>query len=94
MRKLCGTATKKPVTIHWFRWNGHSESHIHELEAWIESLGGNFKDTIELRGSAMLVKTLEGNSYDVPTGYIIIRGVKGEFYPCEPGIFNDTYDIL
>ena len=36
---------------------------------------------------------LEGTSYDLPDGYIIVRGVEGEFYPCEPNIFEKTYDI-
>jgi hypothetical protein len=24
-------------------------------------------------------------------GYYIIRGVRGEFYPCKPDIFEETY---
>lgn len=93
MEQICGRATKKPVEINWFKWKNYSESRIHELEAWIESLGENFKDVIEFRGSAMLVKTLEGSSYDVPDGYIIIRGVKGEYYPIDSKIFSETYNI-
>jgi len=39
----------------------------------------------------MLVKTLEGTMEARP-GDWIIRGVKGELYPCRPDIFEATYD--
>lgn len=94
MKQLCGTATKKPVKIHWFKWRGHSESHIHELEAWIESLGENFKDVIDLSQGKPRVLTLEGISYELPNGYIIIRGIQGEYYPIDSKIFSETYNII
>jgi hypothetical protein len=37
------------------------------------------------------IKTLEGKMKAVP-GDWIIRGVKGELYPCKPDIFDATYD--
>jgi hypothetical protein len=37
------------------------------------------------------IPTLEGNMAVVP-GDWIIRGVKGEFYPCKPDIFAATYE--
>lgn len=37
------------------------------------------------------IKTLEGGHIASP-GDWIIRGVKGEFYPCKPDIFASTYD--
>jgi hypothetical protein len=37
------------------------------------------------------VETLEGPLVVSPGDYII-RGVKGEFYPCKPDIFEATYD--
>ena len=36
------------------------------------------------------IKTLEGEM-KVNTGDFIIKGVKGEFYPCKPDIFQQTY---
>lgn len=94
MEQLCGTATKKPVKINWFKWKGYSESHIHELEAWVESLGEELSEVISYTYTGKVrVLTLEGISYDLPDGYIIIRGIKGEYYPCEPKIFEQTYNI-
>lgn len=38
------------------------------------------------------VHTLEGTSYILTDGDWIIRGVKGEYYPCKPDIFAQTYE--
>ena len=37
------------------------------------------------------IRTLEGEMI-VSKGDWIIRGVKGEYYPCKPDIFDATYD--
>lgn len=37
------------------------------------------------------INTLEGTMIAIP-GDWIIRGVKGELYPCKPDIFAATYD--
>ena len=37
------------------------------------------------------IKTLEGNHY-ANEGDWIIKGIKGEFYPCKPDIFEQTYE--
>lgn len=37
------------------------------------------------------IKTLEG-TMNVQKGDFIIRGIKGEFYPCKPDIFAATYE--
>jgi len=39
------------------------------------------------------VKTLEGTMKVSENDYII-KGVKGEFYPCKPDIFESTYDLV
>ncbi len=38
------------------------------------------------------IKTLEGTSYMLEKKDYIIKGVKGEFYPCKPDIFEMTYE--
>ena len=40
---------------------------------------------------SILIKTLEGNMEANKNDYII-KGVKGEFYPCKPDIFEMTYE--
>lgn len=39
------------------------------------------------------IPTLEGNLIASPGDYII-RGIDGEYYPCKPGIFSETYEPL
>lgn len=41
--------------------------------------------------NAVLINTLEGQMRAEPTDWII-RGVKGELYPCKPDIFAATYE--
>ena len=42
---------------------------------------------------ALAIPTLEGVMVGVE-GDFIIRGVKGEFYPCKPDIFAATYEAV
>ena len=41
--------------------------------------------------TGIIVPTLEGQ-HEAAFGDWIIKGVKGEFYPCKPDIFAATYD--
>lgn len=41
--------------------------------------------------NAIVIKTLEGDMR-AEVGDWIIKGVKGEFYPCKPDIFEATYE--
>lgn len=40
-----------------------------------------------------IVPTLEGQHIATEGDYII-KGVKGEFYPCKPDIFEQTYEVV
>ena len=46
---------------------------------------------LEYGGAVARIKTLEGTMLAQP-GDWIIRGVKGELYPCKPDIFDATYE--
>ncbi len=89
-----GKATKLPVEIDYLVWEG-TERHLEQWHGALEKKSKPFTDDFaitELEG--LKVKTLEGNSYSVPIGYIIIRGIDGEYYPCEPTIFRKTYSTF
>lgn len=43
--------------------------------------------------SSLTIKTLEGDMKAMP-GDWIIKGVKGEFYPCRNDIFEATYELV
>ena len=46
-----------------------------------------YHNTIE----SFVIKTLEGNMR-LRKGEWLIKGIKGEFYPCKPDIFEATYE--
>ena len=39
----------------------------------------------------IIIITLEGNHL-CKKGDFIVKGIKGEFYPCKPDIFSETYE--
>jgi len=45
------------------------------------------------RAVGITIHTLEG-TMTANEGDWIIRGVKGEFYPCKPDIFEATYELV
>jgi hypothetical protein len=56
---------------------------------------GSCKDkwSVSPGGSGLDVETLEGIMH-ANIGDWIIKGVKGEFYPCKPDIFDATYEAV
>lgn len=49
--------------------------------------------TTEQHDADCVIDTLEGKMR-VSDGDIIIKGVHGEYYPCKPDIFEETYEML
>jgi hypothetical protein len=82
---------KKPVVIEAMQFTG-LDSYL-EIAAWMKASGDTsaLAGEVEYRTPIMLVHTLEGTVAANPGDYII-RGVKGEFYPCKPDIFEATYE--
>lgn len=74
---------KKPVVIEAVQWTGDNAQEICDF------VGEHFAFHVTDR-STLLINTLEGVHY-ASLGDYIIKGVKGEFYPCKPDIFNLTY---
>lgn len=73
--------TKKPVTIEARQMT--SEDNF-TLATWC---GGFYKVSL----GVIEIPTLEGVMAAQP-GDWIIKGIKGEFYPCKPDIFEGSYD--
>ncbi|MDI5767642.1 hypothetical protein MJN71_20830 [Salmonella enterica subsp. enterica serovar Cerro] len=76
---------KKPVIIDAVLWDG-------KLETVEEILSGSTCSSVEqdLCDPALIIETLEGKM-KADVGDWIIKGVKGELYPCKPDIFEATY---
>jgi hypothetical protein len=85
-------AQKKPVVIDYLPYDGKNWLTV---EMWVKEFGDSFSDHFFVESVGDLkVKTLEGTSYDVTSQDVIIRGVKGEYYPCKVDIFDQTYQRL
>ena len=76
---------KKPVVIEAIQLDG--KHTVAEMDAFLR------EDVAKVRKDygGLVIETLEGNMYASP-GDWIIRGVKGELYPCKPDIFEATYE--
>ncbi len=76
---------KKPVVIEAVQYHGPEDAFV--LGQFTRTPGAIWWD----EGHVCHVRTLEGEHIATP-GDWIIRGVKGEFYPCKPDIFAATYE--
>ena len=75
---------KKPVIIDAVRWNGDNFAEIAKL-------GDNIFGPYGQENAHLEIKTLEGRM-TADLGDWVIRGVKGECYPCKNDIFLLTYE--
>lgn len=78
---------KKPVEIEAIQYLPHE--NCREVGKFMGFDGDDMCD--ETENVEYAIETLEGVMMAQP-GDWIIRGVKGEFYPCKPDIFEQTYE--
>ena len=83
---------KKPVEVEAIQWTGTNTEEIRDF------FGVDNQKDYQILSTPhsppeILICTLEG-IYRASINDFIIRGVRGEYYPCKPDIFYDTYDIL
>ncbi len=81
---------KRPVVIEAIQWTGENYDKVCQFTG-ITQIGrtriafsdGGISDQL-------VIPTLEGE-HRANLGDFIIQGIKGEFYPCKPDIFEQTY---
>ena len=74
---------KKPVVIEAVQWTGDNVIEMYQFTG-IKSIKVSNSDEL-------IVHTLEGDMI-ASNGDYIIKGIKGEFYPCKSDIFEQTYE--
>lgn len=74
---------KKPVVIHAEQWLGLTEQYDRFVKE------GVIFD-VKYEDGSCLISTLEGDMKCNLNDYII-KGIKGEYYPCKPDIFEASY---
>lgn len=75
---------KKPVVIEAMQYTGDNFNLIRQFV-------GNDTPLHHLGDGKLFIDTLEGG-HEASVNDWIIKGVKGEFYPCKPDIFEQTYE--
>lgn len=89
-----GRYRKKPVEIKAVQWTGDNEADL------VAFAGTNFRTVHpDDRGddpdqTAEAYDYLHSTWVGMHTGDWVIRGIKGEHYPCEPDVFVATYDAV
>ena len=87
---------KKPVNIQAIQFDENNGQYI---EDWINSQSEGAASfhisAASTIGSEFVTRlifiTTLGGEMRADIGDFIIRGIKGEFYPCKPGIFESWY---
>lgn len=78
---------KKPVVVEVMRFTDTTKDRVFH---WITCN----KSAEFINGKpALKIQTLEG-IMTVSVGDYVIKGVQGEFYPCKPDIFEQTYEKM
>lgn len=80
---------KKPIVIEAIQYVG---SNSEQIDRWMQSHGAEPTPIPEWR-QPLEIKTLEGTML-ANVGDWIIKGVKDEFYPCKPDVFEATYEAV
>jgi hypothetical protein len=78
-----GRYRKKPVEIEAIQFINSADIHEFCRDKVREPVGKDYLEIITLEGIMIAQQ-----------GDYIIKGVKGEFYPCKPDIFELTYDKI
>lgn len=99
--RLVGTPSKTHTLTFWLIENGYDwlvgdATNPESLRARNQPQSDNAKPTkgiwIRPEDGALMIRTLEGDMA-APYGHWIIKGVAGVFYPCDPDIFEKTYEL-
>ena len=74
---------KKPVVVEAMQYTGDNGADVCLFVGYADRNANN----------QFVISTLEGAILASP-GDFIIKGVQGEFYPCKPDIFEQTYELI
>jgi hypothetical protein len=90
-RVAIGIYRKKPVEVQAIQWTGDN------ARALVEFTGKKFDVFTEpcqedLDATASVFDMLHSTWVLCYTGDWIIRGIRGEFYPCRDDVFRETYE--
>ena len=79
---------KKPIVIEAMQYTG---DNLADCLVWACGVSRESAEGCQVMRLPLVITTPEGDMTASP-GDWIIKGVKGEFYPCKPDIFAATYE--
>jgi hypothetical protein len=82
---------RKPVEVEAVQWTGTNADEVLKFAFGWASVRDESYQRLSSSERALVIETLEG-AMRVAPGDWIIKGVKGEFYPCKPDILAATYE--
>lgn len=85
---------KKPVVIDAFRWTGDIDQT--EDPVWlVDAIKANTAIVVDGEVPELYLWDADMKRWVVAApGWWIIKGVKNEIYPCEPSVFDATYESV
>ena len=72
----------KPCEIEAVQW---TRRNVAEIMRFVKN------ESAIITNGVLIIKTLEGDMV-ASTGDYIIRGLRGEYYPCKPDVFQKKYE--
>lgn len=91
---------KKPVEVEAVRWSGNYDEWERSYPRWIrdytspteDGQDGAFTSLGRADGTRNLIVRTPNGEVTAKPGEMIILGLEGEVYPCDPVIFERTYE--
>jgi hypothetical protein len=91
------TFRTKPIEIQAIQWRGNNQADVEAFGASIQHV-----ETVGVTSDGQTVTISQPHVYDhlqdvwVPINPLdyIIKGTKGEYYPCEVEVFNWKYELV
>lgn len=85
---------KRPVEVEAFCWTGDF-NQTEDPDWFVDALEAGTAELWKKQsgGHELVIRTLEGTRA-ANIGDYVIKGVKGEIYPCKPDIFKTTYELV
>lgn len=89
-----GTYRSKPKVIEAIQWTGGDTAPLDLFlgQNWTRADARDVPWNHDDKEELVIYNALESAWIPCPVGHWIIRGLKGEFYPCEPEVFARSYE--
>lgn len=83
---------KVPVTIEAIQWTGENYEEIRE---WAWTGADTEVATLDTAVSQLMVWNSEEDQWiRCPLDHWVIKGIRGEYYPCSDVVFQRTYEAV